>query len=78
MSKNEPTPWFNPDEKPARSGVYQRLYDEGMSWESIHFCKYSDGIWFVCERTPMEAMTADCQSAFALKWRGLAKDPNKS
>ena len=77
MKEHETTAWFAPNVKPARNGIYQRLYDEGTNWQSIHFCKYHNGQWFVGSRSPRTAREETATSPWNLKWRGLAQDPSK-
>lgn len=69
------TPWYPGDVKPARDGVYQRLYDEGTDVEGPEYCLFKDGIWMTWCKSPEEASEESDDSAFqGLPWRGLARD----
>lgn len=76
-AKPKLTPWFRPDQKPVRDGVY-RAQDRTMN---CHCCwielEYRRGEWFsnLCE--PDRFSTHFWQRDLK-RWRGLAENPSPS
>lgn len=72
MSTTELTPWFPPELKPRRPGIYQRnymwdpsyAYFDGQKWGFASFC-----VQKVKKPTRLD------YSFEVLPWRGLAREP---
>lgn len=70
------TPWFSGEVKPARPGVYQRLYPFG----AVAYSRWNGQNWMLPMQEPFaaeaERIHAVCQSHVeGPKWRGLAQEP---
>jgi hypothetical protein len=73
------TPWFPPDVKPARDGVYKvrilTIYPEDE-----RYSRWWRGKWRFTADTKEDARietapSYDCYSSYFKGWRGLAKEP---
>ncbi len=69
------TPWYPPEIKPVRSGVYQRNFDTtGMGEPITGYSKYFEplDVWFFYANTVEEAdKETVISSVYDLPWRGL-------
>ena len=66
----EKTAWFPADVKPARVGIYERLFAD-----SVQFSRWNGTFWFYKNNTIESADMEVCLSWNLLPWRGLASDP---
>lgn len=67
------TPWYPGTVKPVRSGVYQRLYDNGDG-SIAKYCYWTGARWKTWHDTPHLAMLVEAISLFQeLPWRGVVK-----
>jgi len=69
------TPWFSPDEKPVRDGVWEVDWN-GPGWYRV----YSHGRWYVGGDSVDSAWVRyqdKRPSMLDLCWRGLAEEPKR-
>ncbi len=63
------TPWFPPDVKPSRRGVYLRDYTFPYSyWDGKKWC-------IACDDEHLAATKRGNSLSQLSRWRGLAKEP---
>jgi hypothetical protein len=73
------TPWFPPEKKPVRVGVYETgLWFEFEVVGGVGYQFWNGSRWDMYGVTPWEALRfVGAESQYQeVAWRGLAKDPN--
>lgn len=77
MSKQKLTPWFPPEKKPFRHGVYQTEDDSDRQPVQVGYQYWNGRRWGqFCDTPTQAARYADWESIFQENhWRGLAYDP---
>lgn len=68
------TSWFDPDVRPVRVGVYERIAPELGGWRC--YSLWTGAFWGISADTPNEAAMCPHQSnQQGWPWRGLDFDP---
>jgi hypothetical protein len=70
-ARQKRTPWFPGKVKPARPGVYERMFESGHSY----FALWTGRKWMVSYFSPARAAAEDMPSPLqeAASWRGLTQ-----
>jgi hypothetical protein len=70
-ARQKRTPWFPGKVKPARPGVYERMFESVSS-----FALWTGRKWMVSHFSPARAAAEDLPSTLqeAASWRGLTKE----
>lgn len=72
------TPWYPPNIKPVRPGVYEAQWGSSKLWEDWPYSYWTGEEWANSGATPEEALRLKNWTLGAnqsKKWRGLAKEP---
>lgn len=72
------TPWFPPEVKPARDGVYEVRIN--VVYEGDRYARWWRGKWrftaaTIADARREQAESFDCASRYFAGWRGLAEPP---
>jgi hypothetical protein len=71
MDEKDLTPWFPPEVKPARPGVYLST----LVKSEVYYRRWDGESWYTGNTTPQMAACEWIPVKYPLHWRGLAHPP---